>query len=274
MGENLIEKREIPKSDVQELIRNRVSLRRYAEVPISAEHTEAIIEAAMRAPTAGNMMVYSMLIVSDQNLKHRLSETCDHQPFIEKAPLVIVFLADLQRWFDYYQYCGVKDYCKERGAEFLGPDEADLLLASSDALIAAQNSVIAAEALGIGSCYIGDIMENYEIHKALLNLPPYVFPIGMLCYGYYPEGERPKPRERFAQEYIVSENQYNRLDQQALDRMLSSRAKDFKTNNIFGAKNIGQWLYARKTGADFSVEMARSVRVALDNWRGNSLTED
>lgn len=140
-------------STVQEILRNRVSLRQYAKLPIKPEDKNAIIEAAMRAPTAGNMMMYSMIIVSDQALKQRLSETCDHQPFIAKAPLVIVFLADFQRWFDYYQDSGVKDYCKQQGRDFKLPNEADLLLASSDALIAAQNTVISAEALGIGSCY-------------------------------------------------------------------------------------------------------------------------
>ena len=149
-----------------------------------------------------------------------------------------------------------------------------MLLASSDALIAAQNTVISAEALGIGSCYIGDIMENYEIHQELLNLPPYVFPISMICYGYYPVGERPKPRERFDSKFIVSENQYNRLTQKDREAMLASRAKGFNPNNSLGAKNFGQWMYARKTGADFSIEMARSVRAALDNWRGKPIEEN
>jgi len=260
-------------SNVQEILRNRVSLRQYAERPITADDKKAIIEAAMRAPTAGNMMMYSMIIVSDQELKQRLSETCDHQPFIAKAPLVIVFLADLQRWFDYYQDSGVKDYCKEQGKDFNGPDEADLLLASSDALIAAQNTVISAEALGIGSCYIGDIMENYEIHQQLLNLPPYVFPISMLCYGYYQEGERTKPRERFDSQFIVSENTYHRLTEKDRETMFSQRAKGFNSQNNLGAKNMGQMIYARKTGADFSLEMARSVRVAMNHWRGNSLED-
>jgi len=253
---------------VQEILRNRISLRQYAELPIKHEDKNAIIEAAMRAPTAGNMMMYSMIIVSDQDLKQRLSETCDHQPFIAKAPLVIVFLADLQRWFDYYQDSGVEDFCSDQGMEFTEPDEADLLLASSDALIAAQNTVISAEALGIGSCYIGDIMENYETHKELFNLPPYVFPISMLCYGYYPEGERPKPRERFNSQFIVSENTYNRLTEKEREAMFSRRAKGFNPQNAMGAKNMGQWIYARKTGAEFSVEMARSVRVAMNNWCG------
>ena len=253
---------------LQEILRKRVSLRLYAERPIKDEDKDLIIEAAMRAPTAGNMMMYSMIIVSDQALKQRLSETCDHQPFIAKAPLVIVFLADLQRWFDYYLDSGVEDFCQERGLEFTGPDEADLLLASCDALIAAQNAVISAEGLGIGSCYIGDIMENYEIHKELLNLPPYVFPISMLCFGYYPEGVRPKPRERFESQFIVSENSYKRLNENDWEAMFASRAQGFNPGNTLGAKNFGQWMYARKTGSDYSAEMARSVRIAMENWRG------
>lgn len=259
------------RSTVQEILRRRVSLRQYSERPIEDDAKKAIIEAAMRAPNAGNMMMYSMIIVSDQDLKQRLSETCDHQPFIAKAPLVIVFLADLQRWFDYYQDSGVKDYCHDQGRAFNGPDEADLLLASSDALIAAQNTVISAEALGIGSCYIGDIMENYETNQRLFNLPPYVFPISMLCYGYYPEGERAKPRERFDSQFIVSENTYHCLTEKDREVMFSQRAKAFNPQNNLGAKNVGQMIYARKTGADFSIEMARSVRVAMNHWRGKSL---
>lgn len=259
---------------VQEMLRQRVSLRKYAERPVKDEDLKAIIEGAMRAPTAGNMMMYSMIIVSDQDIKQRLSETCDHQPFIAKAPLVIVFLADLQRWFDFYLDSGVEDFCNEQGREFSGPDEASLMLASCDALIAAQNAAISAEALGIGSCYIGDIMENYETHQELLDLPPYVFPISMLCFGYYPEGERPKPKERFASKFIVSENKYNRLTKQDREAMFAARAKDFNSKNTWGAKNYGQWMYAKKTGADFSIEMARSVRAALENWRGKHVAEN
>ena len=256
---------------VQEILKNRVSLRQYAERPITQADKNAIIEAAMRAPTAGNMMMYSMIIVSDQDLKQRLSETCDHQPFIAKAPLVIVFFADLQRWFDYYEDSGVKDYCKDQGKDFAGPAEADLLLGCSDALIAAQNTVISAEALGIGSCYIGDIMENYETHQQLFNLPPFVFPISMLCYGYYPEGERAKPRERFDSQFIVSENTYHCLTEKDREAMFSQRAKGFNPENTLGATNMGQMIFARKTGADFSLEMARSVRVAMNHWCGKSM---
>ena len=55
------------------------------------------------------------------------------------------------------------------------PGAGDLMLAVTDAAIAAQNAVVAAESFGIGSCYIGDIMENCEEQRRLLKLPEYVF---------------------------------------------------------------------------------------------------
>jgi nitroreductase len=94
------------------------------------------------------------------------------------------------------------------------PGEGDLLLACCDALIAAQTAVIAAEALGIGSCYIGDVMERYECHRELLNLPRYTFPITLLCLGYPTEAARELAlTPRFPQACVHFKNQYRRLDE-------------------------------------------------------------
>lgn len=249
----------------------RQSLRTYAKHPVSAEHLELILHSALRAPTAGNMMLYTILQITDPEKKRILSRTCDNQPFIAKAPLVLVFLADLQRWFDYYRLNGVAEYCKQHNLEFRGPEEADLLLAGCDALIAAQNAVVAAESLGIGSCYIGDIMENYEQHSQVLNLPPWAFPITMLCMGYYPEGYARPRTERFDRKFVVAENEYTRLTYTDFLKMFERYHNEFNEHNPFQAQNHAQLMYARKTGADFSLEMARSVRAALKNWQGEPL---
>ena len=125
-------------------------------------------------------MLYSIVDVTDQKIKDKLAVTCDDQPFIARAPMVWLFLADYQRWFDYFVACGVEELCREKNIAMRKPEEGDLFLACCDALIAAQNAVIAAESFGIGSCYIGDIMEQYETHKELFNLPQYIFPICMV----------------------------------------------------------------------------------------------
>ena len=260
-------------NDTLKTINNRVSLRGYDKKDISKEDLDAILEAAMRAPTAGNQMLYSIIVVKDEKTKKILSKTCDNQAFIATAPVILLFLADHQRWFDYYELNGVGEYCEEHGLLFEAPQESDLLLAIEDAMCAAENAVIAAESLNIGSCYIGDIVENYEIHKELFDLPDWAFPIGMRCLGYY-RPEQPRViKERFDREYIVFEEKYRHLNAEDYSKMFASREKIYREDNQYKAKNFAQMFYARKTGAVFSKEMARSVRVAMKKWDGRILNK-
>ena len=85
-----------------QLLLNRRSIRAYEDRPIGAADRDVILQATLRAPTAGNMMLYSIIEVNDQAAKDTLARTCDNQPFIAKAPLVWLFLADYQRWYDYF----------------------------------------------------------------------------------------------------------------------------------------------------------------------------
>ena len=257
--------------DTFNVINNRISLRAYKNEPISKEHMNLILESAMRAPTAGNMMLYSIIVVEDAETKSKLSISCDNQPFIAKAPTVLIFLADMQRWFDYYKYSGVEEYCKHNSLDFTSPDEGDFVLSSTDAIIAAQNAVIAAEALGIGSCYIGDIVENCEIHKELFKLPDWTIPVGMLCLGYYPDDYTRKISNRFDKKYIVFNESYARLTPEDFKDMYKDKDTLVAPANVFKAENFGQLMYARKTGASFSKEMTRSVKLMLEKWNGTKL---
>lgn len=249
------------------LINNRMSLRKYANKKITDEELNIILNSSMRAPTAGNMMLYSILVVKDLETKKKLSKTCDNQPFIEKSDVILIFLGDLQRWYDYYDLCNVKEFCESNSKTFKTPDEGDFILSMEDAIIAAQTGAIAAESLNIGSCYIGDIIENYEIHKDMLNLPPWVYPACMLCLGHYEDDKKRIISNRFSKEYIVFNEKYKRLDKTDLENMF--KEKNFPLENKYNAKNFGQFIYSRKTGSDFSKEMCRSARKILGNWHGN-----
>jgi nitroreductase len=251
------------------VIERRRSTRAYGAQPVTQAEKDAILHAAFRAPTAGNMMLYSIIEVEDPEIKARLVETCDHQPFIAQAPYVLLFLADYQRWYDYYTQSGVRERCQELGREYRKPQAGDLLLACCDALIAAQNAVIAAEALGIGSCYIGDILENYEIHREMFALPPYVVPITLLCFGRPAREHTTDSRSaRFEREFITFKNTYHRLDAAEQERMFRPLQARSAPGGQFGFKglNLGQQEYFRKFNADFSIEMSRSVREMLKNW--------
>ena len=238
-------------STIRQLI-GRKSVRVFEDRPIPQAAKEAILTAAVNAPTAGNQQLYTILDITDRQLKEQLSESCDHQPFIATAPMVLIFLADCRKWYDTFLAAG----CTPRD-----PGVGDLLLAVSDANIAAQNAVTAAESLGIGSCYIGDIMENCETHRRMLGLPAYVFPAAMLVFGYptQQQREREKPR-RVDMKHVVHENTYRTMDAQELEQMFSPRC---------GAKGFREWMQAfcqRKYNSDFSREMTRSVERYLDDF--------
>jgi len=251
-------------NDTIRLIANRRSVRAYEDRPIDRQTVDRIIQSAMRAPTAGGMMLYSIVEIADQAIKDQLAESCDHQPFIAKAPLVLLFLADYQRWFDFFVASGVHEHCQERGKTMRMPGEGDLLLACCDALIAAQTAAIVAESLGIGSCYIGDIMEHYEFHRDLLGLPQYTFPVTMVCFGYpTPAAATRQLTSRFPQQMIHHVDRYRRLDGEAL---LQAYADGAPPRFAGDPDNAGQRVYDRKFGADFSVEMTRSVRAAIRSW--------
>ena len=149
-------------NDILAALHARKSVRAYLDKPVSDEDKKAIILAACAAPTAGNQQLYTILDITDQDLKDKLAVSCDNQPFIAKAPMVLIFCADCKKWYDAYI---------EAGQAPRTPGVGDIVLSVVDASIAAQNAVTAAESLGIGSCYIGDILEQYETHQEILHLP-------------------------------------------------------------------------------------------------------
>lgn len=245
-------------NEVLKQIKNRKSMRLFENKPIEAEIKKEILNSAFEAPTAGAMMLYSILDITDEVLKEKLAVTCDNQPFIAKAPLVLIFLADYQRWYDTFCFAD----CNPRK-----PGEGDILLACADAIIAAQNTVVTAESLGVGSCYIGDIIENCETVRELLELPDYVLPAAMVVYGYPVEAQKNRKKTvRFEKEYIVFENKYHRLTEDEYKEM--HRQKNEKAG--FPDKNISDDIKAfckRKYMSDFSLEMNRSTAEYFKKFR-------
>lgn len=231
----------------------RKSIRVYTDQPIGKAEKDAILRAAAEAPTAGNQQLYTILDITDQSIKEKLVETCDHQPMIAQAKMVLIFCADCKKWYDAYLAVG----CQTRK-----PGVGDLMLAVTDTMIAAQNAVTAAESLGIGSCYIGDIMENCEAQRELLNLPEYVVPVGMLIFGYPTDQQKSRPKpERVDQKYIVHENGYTPLSGKELEDMWTPRSVE---------RGYEAWMQAfcnRKYNSDFSREMTRSVSKYLEQFK-------
>lgn len=230
----------------------RKSVRVFTDELVSAEIKAQLFACAAAAPTAGNQQLYTVLDITDQSLKDTLAVTCDNQPFIAKAPVVLIICADGNKWYQGFQRFG----CEPRK-----PGAGDLMLAVCDAMIAAQNMVTAAHSLGLGSCYIGDIMEQCEKHRELFNLPRYVFPVAMLVMGYptQQQKDRQKP-ERQPMSMVVRENTYTSFSDEELARLLEPAAGQ-------SVKERFRAFCTRKYNSDFSREMTRSVEKYLTDFQ-------
>ena len=241
-------------NEIVQALFDRKSVRSFEKRDITEADRNLIIDAAIQAPTAGNQVLYTIIDVRDQAIKNELADSCDDQPFIATAPFVLVFLADCRRWLDCYQIAG---------ANPRKPGVGDFFLASQDAMIAAQNAVTAAESLGIGSCYIGDILENHDRVVSLLKLDPFVVPVILLVFGYPTQQQcaRPKPL-RFDRRFIVCKDNYERLPVQALKEML--KAQQPEGNFVF--EEYVKAFCRRKYNSDFSIEMTVSVQKYLDEF--------
>ena len=238
------------------LLMERKSVRQFVQEEMPREDVEAILNAAVQAPSAGNMTLWTIINVTDPEKKLALSKSCDNQPFIATAPMVLVFCADYRRWFEAFKTLDL-------GEELRVPAEGDFMLATADTLIAAHATVVAADALGYGSCYIGDIIENCDIQREILGLPEYVKPVAMAVYGKPTQNQidRKKP-PRFELSDVVHENTYNMQDADKMIDML-------KTRQNLDDEAFDRWIMAftkRKWNCDFSREMSRSAAQIIREW--------
>ena len=183
---------------VLDILEHRSSTRAFARddddrpVAVTDEQRAAVLHAASRAPSAGAMMMYSIVSIREQATLDRLADLCDHQHDRQGA-WALIFVVDYAKWIDLFEHVGCfePEFVERTGkAPRRAPGLGDFAIAAQDAVIAAQNAVVAAEALGLGSCYIGDIVENAEEVAELLDLPPYTMPLSMLIIGT-PRKERP-----------------------------------------------------------------------------------
>jgi len=164
------------------------SVRTFLPDALDAGVLELLIAAAQSAPTSSNLQAWSVVAVEDKEHKARLAVLARDQKQIHEAPLFLVWLADLSR---------LRRVASAAATTSDGLDHLEsFIMAVIDATLAAQNAVVAAESLGLGTVYIGAIRNEPEKVAAELDLPPGVFPVFGLVVGK-PDPARPaaiKPR--------------------------------------------------------------------------------
>lgn len=217
-----------------ETILSRRSIRKYKPQPIPPEDMDQIIACAQRAPTGGGMQVYTLMRVTDRDLRAQIAHLAGDQAHVRDAAEFFVICADAHR---------NRALIEHRGGR---PSDAPLmsvLYGITDAVIAASYMAAAAEALGYGICFIGGIQNALDQVARLLALPQGVLPVVGLCMGAPDESTDQRPR--MPADVVVRESQYGRLTPNDVERcynaMASASARGdwyFTVNRYFGAGGV------------------------------------
>jgi nitroreductase len=188
------------------LLRHR-TVRAFDARPLPAGTLQALVAAAQSAPTSSNLQAWSLVAVTDPARRARLAALANGQAQVRDCPLLLVFLADLSRL----------DRVSERAG---GRADANrflemFLVAAVDAALAAQNALVAAESLGLGTCYIGAMRNHPEAVAEELGLPPDAFAVFGLCVGW-PDPARPADvKPRLPQPAVLHHERYDALAEPA-----------------------------------------------------------
>ena len=194
------------------LLTERSSCRDFTDRRIPRDVLRRIFEAGVHGATGGNLQPYSIVQIERAATREELAQRC-RQPFIARAPLNLILCIDflrLERW------------ARLEAAPFTARQSFyHFWIAFQDTVICAQNLCIAADSLGLGSVYVGTVLEFVPRLRSLLHLPRGVFPVVLLCLGY--PKSRPTPKARLGPDLIVHRERYRVPSDRKLSAAFSAK---------------------------------------------------
>ncbi len=188
------------------------TIRKYKSTPIEENILNKILEAGTRASTTGNMQVYSMVVTTDAGLRKQLWVSHFRQDMVLQAPVLVTFCADFNRF---------NKWCEQREAVPGYDNFLSFYTASIDALLVSQNVALAAEAYGLGICYLGTTTYMAEKIIDILKLPKYVVPVTTLVMGY--PDETPGLTDRLPLEGVIHRETYKNYSTEDIDRIYKEK---------------------------------------------------
>ena len=242
--------------DAVNTILSHRSIRKYKDKSIEPQLLKSVLEAGIRASTTGNMQVYSVIVTTDEEIKAQLSPAHFNQPMVKKAPVVLTFCADFNRF---------NKWCLQRNASAGYDNFLSFMTAAIDALLVAQNVCIAAEANGLGICYLGTTTYNADKIIDTLKLPKGVIPVTTVTIGY--PDEAPELTERLPLEAVIHEDVYHDYSQNDIDRLYSEK-ENLEINKQFVKENSKETLaqvftdvrYSKKDNEHFSEVLLKVLK--------------
>jgi nitroreductase len=188
-------------TEVIELQLARRSVRRFTSRDVTEDELTALVAAAQSAPTSSNLQVWSVIAVRDPDRRARLAALAGDQAFIARAPLFLVWIADLDR---------AHRLARRAGAEVAATDYLESsVITFVDAALAAQNAVVAAASLGLGSTFVGAVRNHPEEIAAELRLPPHSVAAFGLAVGEPDPDEAAGVKPRLPQAAVLHREVYD-----------------------------------------------------------------
>lgn len=190
----------LPELPVLDAMLSHRSVRHFVHDALPEHTLETLVAAAQSAPTSSNLQTWSVIAVESQERREALANLVGPQKHLAVAPLVLVFLADLSR---------IERLGQAQGRDPVGLHYLDtFLMGVIDAALAAQNAVVAAEAMGLGTVYVGGMRNQPEEVAKVLSTPPNVFPVFGLVVGR-PDPAKPAAiKPRLPQSAVLHREQY------------------------------------------------------------------
>ncbi|AOZ92505.1 oxygen-insensitive NADPH nitroreductase [Paenibacillus crassostreae] len=188
-------------NDVISLLMKHRSIRRFTDQPVTEQQLNLIVASAQMASTSSNVQAYSVIAVTEPELKKELASLSGNQAYIEQCPVFLVWCADLYR---------LQQVTAPHLGEQLSYEDSteNFIVATIDVALAAQNAVVAAESLGLGIVYIGGVRNQVAELSELLGLPELVYPVFGMCVGY-PDQETDL-RPRLPVDAVLHRNRYSK----------------------------------------------------------------
>jgi len=188
-----------------DLMLRRASVRRFTPQPVDDPTLERIVRAGQQAPFTGQ--TYSVVAVREPERRHRLGKWLG--PLAERARVCCIICVDIRR---------LERFVALKGRRNRLDDLALLVLGIQDAAYMAQNMVLAAEDLGLGSVFLGGVAWLQRELAAMLDLPPRVLPLVGLCLGR--PAEAPPARPRIPTDLVLHHERYRDPDDAELQAAL------------------------------------------------------
>ncbi|UJF17890.1 nitroreductase family protein [Vibrio sp. SS-MA-C1-2] len=183
------------------------SIRQYKDQVIPADVLDEVLQAGIRASSSGNMQSYSIIVTQDEERRQALFRPHMEQNMVVDAPVLLTFCADFRR---------MKKWLTLNDANQNFDNFMSFMISAIDATLVSQNVAIAAEAKGLGLCYMGSTLANCDQIGEILELPEGVVPVVGYSLGY--PDENPEVRDRLPMNGLIHQETYHdHSDQEIID---------------------------------------------------------